>query len=124
MCETRPKQASAVLREENVVSARGSRHFTGIAIPQHRESTTLNSSRTDSVAAGMIHGTTFIVLFGIAFCHLLNDMMQSLLSAIYPQLKANLDLNFAQVGMISMTYQLTASLLQPLVGLYSDRHPM
>jgi FSR family fosmidomycin resistance protein-like MFS transporter len=72
----------------------------------------------------MIHGTTFIVLFAVAFCHFLNDMMQSLLSAIYPQLKANLDLNFLQVGMISMTYQLTASLLQPFVGLYTDKRPM
>ena len=85
---------------------------------------TSKSSTSSAVADGMIHGTTFIVLFAVSFCHFLNDMMQSLLSAIYPQLKDNLGLNFAQVGMISMTYQLTASLLQPLVGLYSDKRPI
>ena len=68
--------------------------------------------------------TTYEVLFAISFCHLLNDMMQSLLASIYPQLKATLELNFAQVGFITATYQLTASLLQPLVGLYSDRRPI
>ena len=64
------------------------------------------------------------MLFAISFCHLLNDMMQSLLAAIYPQLKATLELNFAQVGLITATYQLTASMLQPLVGLYADRRPL
>ena len=61
-----------------------------------------------------VHATTFAVLFAVSFCHLLNDMMQSLMSAIYPQLKESLELNFAQVGLISATYQLTASMLQPL----------
>ena len=71
-----------------------------------------------------LHVTTFAILFAVSFCHLLNDMMQSLLSAIYPSLKASLELNFAQVGLITATYQLTASLLQPLVGLYSDKRPI
>jgi FSR family fosmidomycin resistance protein-like MFS transporter len=71
-----------------------------------------------------VHVTTFTVLFAIGLCHLLNDMMQSLLAALYPDLKQNLELNFAQVGLISATYQITASLLQPLVGLYSDRRPI
>ena len=71
-----------------------------------------------------MHATAFTVLFAISFCHLLNDMMQSLLAALYPNLKATLELNFAQVGLITATYQLTASLLQPAVGLYSDKHPM
>src|SRR5205814_6550728 len=65
-----------------------------------------------------VHVTTFSVLFAISTCHLLNDMMQSLLAAIYPQLKISLQLNFVQVGLISATYQFTASMLQPLVGLY------
>src|SRR5258705_10638119 len=68
-----------------------------------------------------LHVTTFTILFAVSFCHLLNDMMQSLLSALYPSLKATLELNFAQVGLITATYHLTASLLQPLVGLYSDK---
>ena len=71
-----------------------------------------------------VHATTFAVLFAVSFCHLLNDMMQSLMSAIYPQLKESLELNFAQVGLISATYQLTASMLQPLVGFFSDKRPM
>lgn len=71
-----------------------------------------------------VHVTTFSVLFAISFCHLLNDMMQSLLAAIYPQLKIALELNFVQVGLITATYQFTASILQPLIGLYADRRPM
>lgn len=71
-----------------------------------------------------VHVTTYAVLFAIGLCHLLNDMMQSLLAALYPDLKQSLELNFAQVGLISATYQITASLLQPLVGLYSDRRPI
>ncbi|HEY9449767.1 MAG TPA: MFS transporter [Gemmatimonadaceae bacterium] len=67
--------------------------------------------------------TAFLVLGAISFCHLLNDMMQSLLPAIYPMLKTSFGLDFVQVGMITLTYQLTASLLQPLVGLYTDRRP-
>jgi len=67
--------------------------------------------------------TVFTVLSAISFCHLLNDMMQSLLPAIYPMLKDSYDLSFGQIGLLTFTYQLTASLLQPLVGLYTDRHP-
>jgi FSR family fosmidomycin resistance protein-like MFS transporter len=67
--------------------------------------------------------TVFAVLGAISFCHLLNDMMQSLLPAIYPILKDSYHLDFAQVGLITLTYQMTASLLQPLVGLYTDHRP-
>jgi FSR family fosmidomycin resistance protein-like MFS transporter len=66
----------------------------------------------------------FAVLLSIAFCHLLNDMMQSLLPAIYPNFKFDLGLSFGQIGVVTLVYQLTASLLQPLVGLFADRHPM
>jgi len=68
--------------------------------------------------------TALTVLSALSFCHLLNDMMQSLLPAIYPILKTGLHLDFGQIGMITLVYQLTASLFQPLVGLYTDRHPM
>ncbi|VVD59767.1 Fosmidomycin resistance protein [Pandoraea cepalis] len=68
-------------------------------------------------------GTAFRVLSAISFSHLLNDMIQSLILAIYPLLKASFDLSFAQVGLITLTYQVTASLLQPVVGLYTDKHP-
>src|SRR3954468_13076887 len=67
--------------------------------------------------------TVFAVLIAISFCHLLNDMMQSLLPAIYPNLKVQFGLSFAQVGLVTLSYQITASLLQPLVGLYADRRP-
>ncbi len=68
--------------------------------------------------------TAFGVLATISICHLLNDMLSSLLPAIYPLLKSSFHLNFAQVGLITLTYQTTASLLQPLVGFHTDRKPM
>src|ERR1700679_2211229 len=67
--------------------------------------------------------TFFIVLLAISFCHLLNDMVQSLIVAIYPNLQKTLHLDLAQFGLISLTYQITASLLQPFVGIYTDKHP-
>src|SRR5690349_5702345 len=67
--------------------------------------------------------TAFKVLAAISFCHLLNDMAQSLLPALYPVLKQSFHLNFSQVGMITLTFQATASLLQPVVGMYTDRRP-
>ncbi len=67
--------------------------------------------------------TVFAVLVAISFCHLLNDMLQSLLPAIYPNLKVQFGLSFVQVGLVTFAYQITASLLQPLGGLYADRRP-
>jgi len=66
--------------------------------------------------------TVFKVLLAISFCHLLNDTVQSLLPAIYPLLRDTFHLDFGQIGLISFTTTFTASLLQPLVGLYTDRH--
>ncbi len=63
------------------------------------------------------------MLGAISFSHLLNDMIQSLILAIYPMLKSEFSLSFGQIGLITLTYQITASLLQPLVGLYTDKHP-
>ncbi len=67
--------------------------------------------------------TTFSILLAISFCHLLNDMMQSLLPALYPMLKGSYALSFGQIGLLTFTYQITASLLQPLIGLFTDRSP-
>lgn len=67
--------------------------------------------------------TRYRVLGAISFSHCLNDLIQSLILAIYPILKGDFNLSFAQIGLITLTYQITASLLQPLVGLYTDRHP-
>jgi len=67
--------------------------------------------------------TGFGVLGAISLTHLINDMLQSLLLAVYPILKGTFHLSFAQIGLVTMTYQVTASLLQPLVGSYTDKHP-
>ncbi|MBC8951705.1 MFS transporter [Xenorhabdus sp. PB62.4] len=67
--------------------------------------------------------TVFSVLGAISLSHLLNDMIQSLILAIYPLLQSEFTLSFIQVGLITLTYQITASLLQPLIGLYTDKHP-
>lgn len=70
-----------------------------------------------------VQGTIFSILFAISFSHLLNDTIQSLIPAIYPIVKANFQLSFTQVGLITLTGQMTASLLQPFVGNYTDRKP-
>jgi MFS transporter, FSR family, fosmidomycin resistance protein len=67
--------------------------------------------------------TALAILLALSFSHLLNDLIQSLIPAIYPLLKESFDLSFTQVGLITLTFQLTASLLQPLVGIYTDRYP-
>ncbi|WP_118985072.1 MFS transporter [Photorhabdus sp. CRCIA-P01] len=67
--------------------------------------------------------TVFTILGAISVSHLLNDMIQSLILAIYPLLQLEFNLSFVQIGMITLTYQITASLLQPLIGLYTDKHP-
>jgi FSR family fosmidomycin resistance protein-like MFS transporter len=67
--------------------------------------------------------TAFRILAAISFCHLLNDMMQSVIPAVYPIFKQSYRLDFGQIGLITLTSQLTASLLQPVVGLYTDHRP-
>ena len=67
--------------------------------------------------------TRFKVLGAISFSHFLNDMMQSLIVAIYPLLKGEFSLSFVQIGVITLTYQICASVLQPLIGIYTDKHP-
>jgi len=79
---------------------------------------------TQATAQKIVHDTSFTVLSAIGLCHLLNDMMQSLLPAIYPTLKDQFQLSFAQVGMITLAFQCTASLLQPMVGYFADIKPM
>lgn len=68
-------------------------------------------------------GSAAPVLAGISVCHMLNDMLQSLLPAIYPILKGGFNLNFGQIGALTLTYQVTASLLQPVIGLFTDKKP-
>ena len=82
-------------------------------------------SRSPSSAASQAstNNTTFAVILSLSFCHLLNDMMQSLVPALYPILKQNYDLSFSQIGIITLAFQFTASMLQPVVGMYTDRKP-
>ncbi|WP_332855892.1 MFS transporter [Duganella sp. S19_KUP01_CR8] len=76
-------------------------------------------------SASRPHGDTVISILGaVALVHLLNDLTQAMLPSIYPMLKAQFGLTFAQVGLITLTFQCTASLLQPWIGLYTDRRPL
>lgn len=70
-----------------------------------------------------VENTVLPVILALSFCHLVNDTIQALLPSIYPMLKDKYALTFTQVGMITFTFQLTASLLQPVVGFYTDRRP-
>jgi MFS transporter, FSR family, fosmidomycin resistance protein len=68
--------------------------------------------------------TAYLVILGVSLCHLLNDVMQSLLAAIYPLLQAEFGLAFWQIGLMTLAFMVTASLLQPLIGLYTDKRPI
>ena len=77
-----------------------------------------------SQPAHSVESTVVPVILAVSLGHLLNDLMQSLIPASYPLLKSNLGLNFTQIGLITFVFQGTASILQPLVGLYTDKRPM
>jgi FSR family fosmidomycin resistance protein-like MFS transporter len=79
---------------------------------------------TMTVSAGAVQRAALPVLIALSATHLLNDMIQSLIPAIYPIIKTAYALDFGQIGLITLTFQLSASLLQPVVGLYTDKHPM
>ena len=78
---------------------------------------------TSPTIENQLQKTVYPILFAISFSHLLNDTIQSLIPSIYPILKSNYHLSFAQVGLITFTFQMAASLLQPFVGLYTDKKP-
>jgi FSR family fosmidomycin resistance protein-like MFS transporter len=100
--------------------------YHGMALPHARMTTTSSPSATTNVPAPVPAAATgaFRILAAVTFCHMLNDMVQSLLPSIYPILKSSFGLNFGQVGLLTLTYQVVASLLQPFIGLYTDRRPM
>jgi len=81
------------------------------------------STETQTTSARRAGGTAFRVLAAVSLCHFLNDTLQSVIPAVYPILKSVYRLDFGQIGLITLTSQLTASLLQPLVGLYTDHRP-
>jgi MFS transporter, FSR family, fosmidomycin resistance protein len=82
-----------------------------------------NTISTHQRAASQAETTRFKVLGAISFSHFLNDMIQSLIIAIYPLLKGEFALSFMQIGAITLTYQICASVLQPIIGIYTDKHP-
>ena len=83
----------------------------------------LGGEDVSSRSAAAARVTAFGVLFAASGSHMLNDMMQSLAPALYPVFRDQLSLTFFQTGIITFTFQLTASLLQPLVGIYTDHRP-
>jgi MFS transporter, FSR family, fosmidomycin resistance protein len=76
-----------------------------------------------TVGSSVVQSSALPIVLALSFAHLLNDMMQSLLPAIYPIIKAKYGLDFGQIGLITLAFQLTASMLQPVVGIVTDRHP-
>ncbi len=82
-----------------------------------------DSVASKSSAPSSAESTAMRVLFALCLSHMINDIIQALLPAIYPMLKSSYNLNFTQVGLITFTFQASSSLLQPLVGLYTDKHP-
>jgi FSR family fosmidomycin resistance protein-like MFS transporter len=86
--------------------------------------TPTSPAATASGPASAAPGTVLQILFSVAFVHLLNDCVQAVLPSIYPLLKAQFALSFTQVGLITLTFQCTASLLQPWIGLYTDKRPI
>jgi FSR family fosmidomycin resistance protein-like MFS transporter len=75
-------------------------------------------------SASTAQRTTFAIIFAVSLCHGINDIMQSLLTAIYPILKQSYGLDFVQLGLLTLTFQCTASLLQPVIGIYTDKRPL
>lgn len=81
------------------------------------------ASSATSTPTSSSTGTVWFVLTAISLCHMINDVMQSMLSAIYPLLQQEFSLSYAQIGIMTFAFQVTASLLQPLIGMATDRHP-
>ena len=83
-----------------------------------------SSTPAATAAASQSSPLVMRIIAACALAHLINDLIQAVLPSIYPMLKANYGLSFTQVGLITLTFQITASLLQPAVGFYTDRRPM
>ena len=90
-----------------------------------RKSFSIDHAGPGATAMTPLTGQTAVlpILISLGFCHLLNDLMQSLIPALYPLLKQEFRLDFTQIGLITLAFQLTASLLQPTIGIYTDRRP-
>ncbi|WCR10210.1 MFS transporter [Paracoccus stylophorae] len=84
---------------------------------------TAPTAAVSSPGTGQATGTVWPILLAISLCHMVNDVMQSMLAAIYPLLRAEFSLSYAQIGVMTFAFQVTASLLQPLIGAATDRRP-
>jgi len=82
------------------------------------------STAANSPAPSAAGKTTLSIILAVSICHFINDIMQSLLSAIYPILKDNYGLDYVQIGLLTLTFQCVASLLQPAIGMYTDKRPL
>lgn len=86
----------------------------------------MNSTQTIAKAestGNLVQKTAYSILFSIAFAHLLNDLLQSVIPSIYPIIKETYQLSFSKIGMITFSYQMAASILQPFIGFYTDKKP-
>src|SRR6201996_5757605 len=92
-----------------------------VAIPDESQAVPIAAVDAQPRTAVQASKPAYIVLAGISFSHFLNDTMQSLISSVYPILKDNYALDFAQIGLITLAFQFTASLLQPVVGHFTDK---
>ncbi|TIX25970.1 MFS transporter [Mesorhizobium sp.] len=92
--------------------------------PTLTDTTAASVAPQASTSHASAQATAFTVILAVSFCHCINDIMQSLLSAIYPLLKENYGLDFWQIGLLTFTFQVTASLLQPVIGMITDKRPM
>lgn len=81
------------------------------------------NTNTSTPATDLAQKTVYPILFSIAFAHLLNDLLQAVIPASYPILKDSYQLTFTQIGLITFAYQMAASILQPIIGLYTDKKP-
>ncbi len=82
------------------------------------------TNASSTVGRMPVQGTAYAIILAVSFCHMLNDIMQSLLAAIYPLLKEEFRLDYWQIGLLTLAFMVTASLLQPLVGIYTDKRPL
>src|SRR5579872_5497768 len=105
-------------------SFNSSRAGLGLEMDSMAEVSIRTHVTAESGARNAANGLALGVLLAVSFSHLMNDLVQSLIPAIYPILKTTFALDFGQIGLITLVFQLTASLLQPVVGLYTDRRPM
>jgi MFS transporter, FSR family, fosmidomycin resistance protein len=92
-----------------------------VVVPDMSAASVTGASTNSASMARMAAGPAYVVLAGISFSHFLNDTMQSLIASVYPILKDNYALDFTQIGLITLAFQFTASLLQPVVGHFTDR---